>query len=345
MNKLLFRTDATPEIGVGHFMRCLALAQYAAKAGIETEWISYCPSPKLRRQIERLGAKPQWLEKTHTDMGIVAEAKPDLAVLDGYKFGLDCQKSIRSAGIKLLMIDDYHHQESYEADMILNQNIGSEAIDYKCNSGCVVLRGVEYCLIREEFLKARRKPMPEKEGPMKILLTMGGADPVNASLPIMQALELCKPDAEITVLVGDTNPRMDELLDFAGNASSNFKVSESVDNMPSLLSEMDFVISAAGLTCWELCLLGLPMALLVIAENQARTARGLERAGAAVHLGDVDNFDLGKTAGTLSRLISDHSGRERIASTAAKLVDGRGPERALRSIFQMTELDCEGQPR
>lgn len=339
MHKLLFRTDASPEIGAGHLLRCLALAQCARRADVDTQWISYCPDAALRRRVEDIGVKTLWLDSPRHRTDLITDAQPDWAVLDGYNFDLRCQKSIRSTCVRLLTLDDHRHLASYDADIILNQNIGAGRATYNCPPGCVILRGLDYCLIREEFLKAA--PKSRRQGaPRRILLTMGGSDPSNASLALMKALEICRPDAETTVLAGSLNTHKDKLHAFASKAETKFKVVEAVDDMSALLPEMDFVISAAGSTCWELCLLGLPMALVTLAGNQEPVAWGLEQADAAVRLADARvGIDVEKVAKKLSAILADSASMERRARTASKLVDGMGAKRVLRSIFPELEPD------
>ena len=55
--------------------------------------------------------------------------------------------------------------------------------------------------------------------------------------------------------------------------------------MPQLMAWADLAVSAAGTTCWELAFMGLPMLLVVLADNQRPNATCLDELGVAGNLG------------------------------------------------------------
>ena len=205
-SRLILRADATPRMGTGHVMRCLALAQAAQDQGIEIHLVGRVHVPWVR---ERLCAECIPLLKL-ADAVAHEENSADLlhqlaqtgfapsytwVVLDGYHFTLACQHAVRDAGYHLLVIDDYAHLPEYSCDILLNQNLGAETLSYMGDIGQRLL-GPRYALLRREFREAReRLPHTKRNVPPKnILVTLGGGDFIehigdiaqNMSIPAMK---------------------------------------------------------------------------------------------------------------------------------------------------------------
>ena len=291
---LLIRADANTRMGTGHVMRCIALGQAWQDAGGEVIFVSCCDSDVLKQRIKDEGfelvelsqAYPQDSTDLTKTLGVSKEYGVKWIVTDGYHFDLDYQQSIRRAGFKLLYVDDYNHLSEYEADILLNQNIGAEEIEYRCNPECRKLLGIRCAMLRREFRQVKSKH-PASRKVKNILVTMGGADPNNATLDVLQALPsvLREGIAEVRVVVGPSNPHRKSLEYFSDSSDLSIVLLESVKDMPALIQWADFAISAAGSTCWELAVMNVPFATVIIADNQVRIAHQLEEIAGVPTLG------------------------------------------------------------
>ena len=161
MSKSLFiRTDASSQVGSGHFFRCLALAQAWKKQDGYVIFITACENESLRNRITDEGFKlvkikesypaPADFETTLSTIKDSPSNKP-WVVLDGYNFDDVYQLEIKKNDTSLLVIDDMAHLNHYVADIILNQNINAEALSYSCEPGSKFLLGTDYVLLRDEF--------------------------------------------------------------------------------------------------------------------------------------------------------------------------------------------------
>src|SRR5258705_3656609 len=128
--QLILRADASARIGTGHVMRCLALAQAWLDGGGQACFAcAECP-PALQQRLagegvtsETIHAEPGGAEDARATARLARKRGARWIALDGYHFGPSYQAHLRAAGLRLLLLDDEARASSYEADLLLNQNL------------------------------------------------------------------------------------------------------------------------------------------------------------------------------------------------------------------------------
>ncbi len=351
---LYIRADANGKIGAGHIMRCIALAQAWQEQGGEVTFISHCESDALKERIQSQGFRFIALDHVCPNpsdlMNTLAILKNEIndqkiwLVLDGYHFTTKYQKAIRDEGIRLLVIDDMNHMSHYHAEILLNQNIHAPDLDYRCSEHTTLLLGTRYVLLRREFLKYRdfRRHIPEQA--KNILVTLGGADPDNVTLKVIEALKLLDDlEIEVKVVLGPANPHRNTLEQALASAHFLHYILGNPPNMPGLMAWADVVMSAGGSTCWELAFMGEPTVVLALAENQSSSAEGLEQAGMAINLGRFDQVSNGKIADAMIKLLNDSKQRNRMSRSGQQLVDGNGASWVVRAILDHCNPSYSGR--
>jgi UDP-2,4-diacetamido-2,4,6-trideoxy-beta-L-altropyranose hydrolase len=338
---LLIRADANVAMGTGHVMRCLALAQAWQDAGGRAVFAMADPSSWVR---ERLGNEPVGILGISASAGTEQDARLTVAlarehavawvVVDGYQFGVDYQQALKSAGFKVLFLDDYGHAGHYYADLVLNQNLSANGNAYENREPYTrLLLGPQYCLLRKEFnvwREWRREIVPVGH---RVLVTMGGSDPENFTERAIDTLNLIGDDnLEATIVAGGSNARSELLERIAAAMGKKIGLRRDVSNMAELMAWADVAVSAAGTTCWEMCLLGLPALLIDLAENQTPVARELDRRGCAIHLGSPHDVSSAKLAEQLERLLSSKEDRQAMSLRCRDLVDGEGAGRVVSAL-------------
>jgi UDP-2,4-diacetamido-2,4,6-trideoxy-beta-L-altropyranose hydrolase len=330
---LLIRADADVAMGTGHVMRCLALAQAWQDTGGRAVFAMTDPSSSIRERLLKeavgileISALAGTEEDARQTAALAREQAAAWVVVDGYQFGADYQRVLKSAGFKILFVDDYGHATHYCADLVLNQNLSAHPDLYRNREPYTrLLLGPQYCLLRREFnawWNWRRETSPIGH---RVLVTMGGSDPENFTERVIDALNLIEDEnLEATIVAGGSNARADLLERKSAATGKKIALCRDVSNMAELMAWVDVAVSAAGTTCWEICLMGLPALLIDLAENQTAVARELDRLGCAIHLGGSRDVSAAELAKRLKSLLSSKEDREAMSLRGRGLVDGRG---------------------
>lgn len=280
---LVIRADATPDIGAGHVMRCLALAQAWASNGNSVILVGRITIPwiceRLRTEqidVEFLEEEIEATQNFQHLFAVMEKYTVDWVVFDGYHFTYADQKSVRDAGYKLLVIDDCNHLPEYCCNILLNQNVGAERYSYQGSIGHKLL-GIEYILLRQEVLNAIPIAM-QKQTELQVrnvLLTLGGGDMEHRFDMLRDLFKLPMwSGVSLRVVAGGTSlAAWDDLLQ---RCSAQVEVIKYASDMAELMLWADFTITAGGSTCWELCALQSPFSTIVVAENQRDVVNYLE---------------------------------------------------------------------
>lgn len=335
---LLIRADASLVMGTGHVMRCLALAQAWQDDGGSAIFAMAGTAPLVPARLGKesvgileISAAAGSEKDAAQTVALARKHDADWVVVDGYQFGADYQKALKSAGLKLLFLDDYGHGERYCADVVLNQNVAADESLYRNRESYTrLLLGPNYCSLRREFNSWRewRREIPSVGH--RVLLTMGGSDPENFTEQAINALNCVEDDdLEAAVVVGGSNVHFESLECSAAKTGKRVSLHRDVSNMAERMAWADIAVSAAGTTCWEMCLLALPAVLVDLAENQTSIAQELDRQGCAIHLGRPSDVSAQKLARQVEGLLRSWEHRQAISSRCRALVDGKGAERVV----------------
>jgi UDP-2,4-diacetamido-2,4,6-trideoxy-beta-L-altropyranose hydrolase len=341
---LFIRADSTQHIGTGHVMRCLSLAQGWLNKGGAVTFLSHLSDAALHCRIESIGARFIAIEKQHPNpfdlqqtqsclnTALDSERSIPWLVLDGYHFDINFHQKIRNLGHRLLVVDDMAHLPAYEADILLNQNLHAEKCIYLCQTNPTFLLGSDYVLLRPEFLVHRGLKREIPQVASKLLVTLGGSDPVNATLNVIRALKmLTQTPLEVKVVVGPANPHMPSLVKETQTAPS-IQLLHNVTNMAECMAWADLSISAGGSTCWELVFMGVPCLVLVISDNQVDIAHALHTKGIAQTLGWANTLSIAEMSKAIQTLIHSPDKRKEMVFAGQSLIDGYGQDRIIQAM-------------
>lgn len=349
---LLIRADASVAMGTGHVMRCLALAQAWQDAGGRCIFAMAESTPAVERrlreegiEVERLAEGGGTANDARATRQLAGKKNATWIVVDGYQFGAAYQPAIKADGFNLLLVDDNAEAENYCADLVLNQNLRANATLYgRRDPATRSLLGPRYAMLRREFRGWRNWQREIPATGQKILVTLGGSDPDNLTAKVLEAIrQLTTPGLETVVLVGGSNPHLRSLE--AAIQKESMRLITDVSDVARWMTWADVTISGAGTTFWEMCFLGLPGILLVVAENQEGIPAAACRMGIACSLGKGTEVSASVLAKKLAELLASSDTRANQSERGRKLVDGRGAERVVAFLSDLqlrrtVESDC-----
>jgi UDP-2,4-diacetamido-2,4,6-trideoxy-beta-L-altropyranose hydrolase len=324
-------------------MRCLALAQAWQDAGGTVAFAcSRLPDSLLQRlgaencAVHKIDAHPGTWDDVDATRGLAESISPQWLALDGYAFGSTFQLELRDAKWRLLFIDDDGRHANYYADVLLNQNAGAAAVLYgRRQHNARLLLGCQYVMLRREFLRMTRK-LATSESVSRILLTLGGADSENLTERFLDVLSPCTPpDFQIHVLIGPANSHIAAMQEIAAKMKQ-VVLHVAPDNVPQIMADCDLAITAAGSSVYELGYLGVPILLVVTAENQRPIAAALDQLGAAVRISEHPPSRSANLAAALDWLAQVPTRRAECAAKFRELVDGQGAARVVAVLRELS---------
>lgn len=327
-------------------MRCLALAQAWQDAGGRAA-VAMAESTRgiqTRLAAESCDVLPVLAsagtsDDVHQTIALAQERNCEWVVVDGYQFKVDYQRWLKAANIKILFLDDCGHSERYLADLVLNQNASATSTLYSGREAHTqLLLGPRYAMLRREFnaWSDWKRAIPPVCS--RVLVMMGGSDEGNVTATVIDGLRLLGVDKlETTVLVGGSNPHFTELRNQATRSGLTIRLLKDISNVGELMADADLAVSAAGSTCWEICLLGLPALVIDVADNQTAIAKELERRECAIHIGDRQVTP--ETVAESMRFVFEAQElRQSLSRRCRELVDGRGATRVVSVLCGQKEL-------
>jgi len=330
---LTIRTDAGPGIGIGHAMRCLALAEAWRAAGGAVRLACAEMPPSIADRYREAGAEVAQPDRWSTAR---QGRRSDAVVVDGLHIPDDELQEAAGTGAALLTIDDMAHRTHYPGQLLLNQNVHATPALYHGRTGARLCLGPAWCLLRREF----RERIAEARSPAatvrRVLVLMGGADPHGFTGllldGVVRAAAGVHPPPEIVVVVGAVNPARAAVERQAAGARIPVTVRQDVRDMPALMLQADLAVSAAGTTALELAALGVPM--ILGAQNASETAPGaaFDGHGAAVYLGPLADLAVEVLSVEVAALAAATDRRRDLSANARLLVDGGGVDRVVAAI-------------
>lgn len=277
MIRVLIRADASSEIGIGHLMRCLVLAELLSDAGMNVTFLCRALSGALNALVVGSGFELLRVSAHTADteldelVGHIRTMQTDLLVIDRYGIDITFERHVQQlTGVRLLVIDDIYSR--HHADILLNPNIYADPACYEglLPDSCLLLCGLRYALVRKEFRVAGRSANRQgTQVPFRVLVTMGGADPDNITSAVIAALgSIDVPAMIVSVVVGPVSHHRDDVKTATAKLNQHVTIINNADNMAQLMRNSDCVITSSGGTFIETLFCEVPALLINIASNQ-----------------------------------------------------------------------------
>lgn len=314
---VIIRTDASIQIGSGHVMRCLTVAQKLRTAGCN---VLFWMEPLEGNLINYVAAQ---------GFDNVQQAEQaELYLIDHYGLNIEWEQAIRPFTKKFAVIDDLARE--HNCDLLLDQNVVPHyetRYDGKVPSDCVKLLGPKYLIMRDEFIEARHQVTKRNDEVENLLVFMGGTDHTNETMKILLALQNFEFQ-HIDVVVGKGNPYKLVIENICLERGYAFHC--QINYMAKLMLQADFAIGAGGATMWERCYVGLPSSATIVADNQSVTTEFAASLGVVKNLGWHEQV----TVGTYEQLLSNLS-VNRMSEKGLALTQNHRPNAWLHKMLEL----------
>ena len=360
---VVFRTDASVQIGTGHVMRCLTLADALRDAGANCTFICRTHTGHLLDLIHQRGhtsialAAPttlstdvqqntslrhhaswlgtDWSSDAAETIKTLNTRCADWLIVDHYALDSRWESALRPHCKQLMAMDDLADR-AHDCDLLLDQNLGRSAEDYLPHipEQATALIGPRYALLRPEFAALREESLNRRTVPklQQLLITLGGVDQDNITEQVLNALSQCAlPNGLcITVIMGAHAPWLERVRATARTMPYPTQILVNVSHMARWMTLSDLCIGAAGGTAWERCCLGLPSLVMALAENQKNGVDALQEHGAALVFKNTDEL---VELITNQRLCGEHpSLLKQLSASAAQVTHGNGTTLVVKAL-------------
>jgi UDP-2,4-diacetamido-2,4,6-trideoxy-beta-L-altropyranose hydrolase len=318
--RVTIHSDSSPAIGAGHVARCLALAEALVAGGATVELAADELLDGQRARAAELGV--------HVVDRRSADREPDWVVIDGYHLRGNGRASLAGPGVPRLVIEDLGRPIP-DATLVVNGNLYAAPGRSSMSTVGEQLLGPPYALLRSDYANAG----PERSDPAvveRVLVTMGGADPSDATRLAIESLARLEEKPAIRVVVGAAQPAASARATQARSAGF-----EAVLAPPSLLRHIawsDIVVGACGTTVLEVARLGRPLVGIIIADNQEPVAEAVEAESLGIVAGRHPGLSIEQLGQAYALMASDAEWRSRIAHVGPQRVDGRGARRVVDAL-------------
>jgi len=351
---VFFRTDASRLIGTGHVMRCLTLAEYLTRRGVEVGFVcrelpghlcdlvedrgfrvKHLPGPDQDSSDVDPNDYRRWLavpwQRDAEETKAVLErsgAGSDWLVVDHYGLDVRWERAVRERAKHLMVIDDLADR-SHDCDLLLDQNFYLDfehRYDKLTPKRCRRLLGPAYALLRPEFFEIRRTLRPRDGRIKRVLVFYGGCDVTGETLKTLRGVMRLRPKGvDFDFVLGTANETAVRIRKLASEWSG-VACHTNVSRMAEMMGRADLAFGGGGTTTWERCFLGLPAAAVELADNQHTMLQALAQRDAVWHLGRHDEVSDDTILRILQRVLGAPDEVRAVGQNATSIMAERSTE-------------------
>ncbi|TFH47402.1 MAG: hypothetical protein E4G94_00150, partial [ANME-2 cluster archaeon] len=256
-SKVAFRVDASEKLGMGHLVRCLHLAKSLNEKHhcgilfvIKNDQVCEDKIKSHGYDVKIIDSELPYEHEFSEIRDILVTFNSDIIIIDlKHKVSTGYVKSLKELDNKVVILDNFS-DGCFAADLVIfpvAHMPSNVLIDKRWEeNNSRYLTGAEYFPLPESFLNYNRGKSTDNK--FTILVTMGGSDPNKITLKVINALSELKTDFRVKVVIGPYVKYADELPEL----DSRFEILYNINDMASLMSNVDIAITAFGITLYEL---------------------------------------------------------------------------------------------
>ncbi len=335
---ILIRCDGSSEIGLGHVMRCLALAdELRSQHDCAVTFAMRRDALGVRLCEERGYRVVRGLTPNLPDQGVwlrdlCQEIEAEIVVLDVRdELPRAIVQRLRDEGKFIVTIDDPTDRR-LEADLAFYPPIPQlRQLDWLGFTG-KQYAGWEWVITRPEF----SAPITRETSSYRpvILVTMGGSDPVGMTAKVVEGLNDVERDCEMLIVLGPGFNDDQALNVQLERATHPFTVERHVTKMWEIMSHVDFSVASFGGTAYELAVMQVPSVLIGLTQDHVKSASAFVNAGIALCLGQHEQVAPQMITQSTTQLLNDPGRLNQMRMRAKHIMKGGGSQRIADTILE-----------
>lgn len=321
MSKIAIRYKASPTHGMGHMVRQLHLGKALINEGHSVTYFidNFKPSIEAQAGLDYHIIQP-------TEIFLKQGDNVDLVILDQKENEAEYLRNLRPHTRKIVDFEDLGEGRNL-VDLLIDCNLEKE--DAKnINANIKTLFGLPYTILHPDFERYNQQVRYFPSAIKSALLTLGGTDPKNLTVPLAKIILEQSTAPSLTILIG-SGFRDWQALEKLQYTWSQVQVRHNISDMAATLFHNDVVFCSGGVTLHEAMAVGTPAIVLNQVPHQEKKAKYFENLGAAINLGLAENWD---TQQVVKALALKQSQMEIMSQTGKKLIDGKGLYRVMSEI-------------
>lgn len=246
--KIAFFTEAGSKRGMGHLIRCKAIADEFYRNNVYFDFF-------LDSDINYDYKFQNFIYFRWENLKI--DNFYDVILLDSYEADSSIYELITHKSKIAVYIDDYE-RITYPKGVIINFAPDAKKLFFKNKKKeNNYLLGMDYLPIRKEFFKYKYQKKEEK-----IFIMLGGSDTANLSKSIIEALK----DIKIKKVLVSINEQMKKEL--INNKNVEVLLRPTDEELIIEMSSSSYAISTVSMSLYELSFLEIPTIVVAVSKNQ-----------------------------------------------------------------------------
>jgi UDP-2,4-diacetamido-2,4,6-trideoxy-beta-L-altropyranose hydrolase len=293
---IFFKAEANSLVGAGHLQRSITIAKELELHGIKSAFIfADSPTASVNKvqgegfQVYKIDKEVQY--KISTYQKIIPPYSIIIFDTDDFNFySGDLITGLKNSKIKTACFsisDEYY----IETDLLLNPNIISKLLDYKCSPNTKQYLGPKFLIFRKEFMSIIPS-LSKNDSTNNLLVIFGNADKNHLTLYFLDIInEISKLFNEIHIVVGILNPDIAEIKSIIARINNNKIVFHfDINNIIHLYEKTEYAITAAGMAMWEMALFKIPQMVVASSKRELPYTNYLHELKFIYKLGSYDDL-------------------------------------------------------
>jgi len=289
---ILFRCDGSFDIGMGHLMRCLTLADYLKneyKCSIRFAIrFSDLAIKKVENKYPTFKSDESFFDYYKWLYDIIILTKTNILIMD-MRDGLKRKELFllkKNTGVKVVTIDDPENKRC-EADLAFYPPVPQlKKMNWDGFFGKVFV-GWKYVIVRDEFM--HKYPSANNSKP-NILVSMGATDKSNMTKFVFDVLNKIKHKFVVTAILG-AGYKLKEQNNIFSKEVHHFEydIHYNPDNVANIMSSTDLAIISFGQTAYEIAALNIPAIYLCLTDDHNLSSKIFANKNLGKSAGVFDN--------------------------------------------------------